>query len=36
MFDVGDIVIYQWNVPSNDIDFYQVVKKKRQTVFDCD
>ena len=26
MFDVGDIVIDQWNVPSNDIDFYQVVK----------
>ena len=26
MFNVGDIVIHQWNVPSNDIDFYQVVK----------
>ena len=26
MFNVGDIVIHQWNVPSNDIDFYQIVK----------
>ena len=26
IFDVGDIVVHQWNVPSNDIDFYQVVK----------
>ena len=26
MFDVGDIVVHQWNVPKNDIDFYQIVK----------
>lgn len=27
IFNVGDIVVHQWNVPKNDIDFYQVVKK---------
>ena len=26
MFDVGDIVVHQWNVPKNAIDFYQIVK----------
>ena len=26
IFNVGDIVVHQWSMPSNDIDFYQIVK----------
>lgn len=27
IFNVGDIVVHQWSMPSDDIYFYQVVKK---------
>ena len=27
MFNVGDIVVHQWNMPWNDVYYYQVVKK---------